>query len=276
MFSIGFFIGALFATGILTAIFNWLLRHHAAPIPRMMMANGVSLFVATVGGGFGIATGGGPNFASAFASYVLPQLVCLIVGIVRYNRSAESELLGIARQAERLEPLLETAIPSDPEPPQVTVAEPPEYMRQLPATAAHPRRFNNYVARNWRGELPLWVSYWVCGFLGNVIIGLIALVAVGAFSVNAGYEPRTIFVTLVTIWLGVLIAATCQLVGVWRSASRHIDQRIRSGKLALWAGLAKTCVSFWSSAMRERRRLQNRIAWRSWMIQVRLLTRSAL
>jgi hypothetical protein len=84
-----------------SAIFNWLLRHHAAPIPRMMMANGLSLFVATIVGGFGIADGGGPNFASAFASYVLPQLVWLIVGIVRYNRGVGNKLPKIARQAER-------------------------------------------------------------------------------------------------------------------------------------------------------------------------------
>jgi hypothetical protein len=59
-------------------------------------------------GGFGIADGGGPNFASAFASYVLPQLVWLIVGIVRYNRGVGNKLPKIARQAERLEPLFGT------------------------------------------------------------------------------------------------------------------------------------------------------------------------
>jgi hypothetical protein len=26
----------------------------------------------------------------------------------------------------------------------------------------------NIVARHWRGELPLWVSYWVAGSLGRV------------------------------------------------------------------------------------------------------------
>jgi hypothetical protein len=101
------------------------------------------------------------------------------------------------------------------------------------------RPFNNFIARNWRGEFPLWVSYWVFGFLGNIIIGLIPLLAVGAFSRNAGYEPRTIFATLVATWLGVLVVATWQLVGVWRSASRRIDERRRSGKHAWWASLAE-------------------------------------
>lgn len=158
--SVSFFIGALFPTYVLAAIFNWLLRHHAAPIPRMMMANGLSLFVVTVVGGFGLASGKDPNFASAFASFALPQLIWLIVGIVRHNRGIEKKLPEIARQAERLEPLFETPMPSDPEPPQVTVAEPLEHVRQLPATAAHPRQFNNFVARNWRGEASIALGYW--------------------------------------------------------------------------------------------------------------------
>jgi hypothetical protein len=99
---------------------------------------------------------------------------------------------------------------SHPEPPQVTVAERLYPVQAPSAIAVRPRRFNNFVARNRRGELPLAESYWVCGFLGNIIIGLIPSLAVGAFSVNAGYEPRTLFATLVTIWLGVLIVATWQ------------------------------------------------------------------
>lgn len=101
------------------------------------------------------------------------------------------------------------------------------------------RPFNNFVARNWRGEFPLWLSYWVFGFLGNIIIGLIPLLAVEAFSADAGYEPRTVFARVVATWLGVFVVATWQLVGVWRSARRRIDERRRSGKRAWWARLAK-------------------------------------
>jgi hypothetical protein len=105
-----------------------------------------------------------------------------------------------------------------------------------------PRQFNNFITKNWHGEYPLWMSYWVFVFLGNLIVGATVLLAARMFSVNAGYEPRNIFVALIVVWFCVVIVATWQLVGVWRSANRLIAERTRSSKRAPLAVLAKIAV----------------------------------
>ena len=38
-------------------------------------------------------------------------------------------------------------------------------------TETTPRR-GNFIVRHWRGELPLWVSYWVIGIGGTVTVAL--------------------------------------------------------------------------------------------------------
>lgn len=103
-------------------------------------------------------------------------------------------------------------------------------------------RFNNFIARNWRGELPLPVSYWVFGFLGNLFVGLVAVLIGGALTENRGYEPRPIFASFALIWLCVLVVAVWQLVGVWRSANRYRHERVSLGKQAFWAGAAQFAV----------------------------------
>ena len=98
-----------------------------------------------------------------------------------------------------------------------------------------------FISRNWRGEYPLAVSYWVFGFLSNLIIIFIVAFVTAAFKNNA-YDPRLIFTGLSAIWLSVSAVVIWQFVGVWRSANRHIEHRIRMGKRAPWAGLAKLAV----------------------------------
>jgi hypothetical protein len=104
------------------------------------------------------------------------------------------------------------------------------------------RRYDNFVARYWRGEFSLGVSYWAFGILGGIVVALIAALAAVAFSVNSGYEPRMIFAALAVTWLGVLAVKIWQLVGVWRSANRHIEKRVLLGKRAPWARVAKLAV----------------------------------
>jgi hypothetical protein len=36
--------------------------------------------------------------------------------------------------------------------------------RPTPAASGH----RNFIVRHWRGELPLWVSYWLINVLGNL------------------------------------------------------------------------------------------------------------
>ncbi|SED19789.1 hypothetical protein SAMN05444161_2734 [Rhizobiales bacterium GAS191] len=117
----------------------------------------------------------------------------------------------------------------------------PAIARERQAQSAKPRRFNNFIARHWRGELPLWLSYWVIGFLGNIVIGIILMIAHAA-AVSRDYDPRLILGHLVVIWLGIGAMAPWQFVGVWRSAEARIRERARMGRNAPWAALAKLAV----------------------------------
>jgi len=104
------------------------------------------------------------------------------------------------------------------------------------------RRFNNFIAMNWRGEFSLATSYWLFGFLGNLFAGILAAVMVAAFQSDGDYQPKAIFTSIFLVWAGIGAVAVWQLVGVWRSANRHIKARVLLGKKSPWAGLAKIAV----------------------------------
>jgi hypothetical protein len=106
----------------------------------------------------------------------------------------------------------------------------------VPAKAA---RYNNFVARNWRGEYSLIATYWGFGFVGNLAAGLMPVLILAAFPTRSGYDPRLILLLFATVWIGVGTVGVWQTVAVWRSASRHIDARAALGKRSPWAGLAK-------------------------------------
>jgi hypothetical protein len=111
-----------------------------------------------------------------------------------------------------------------------------------PELPKKPSRYHNFVAQNWRGEYSLVTSYWGFGFLGNILAGLVPIIAAVAFQSKGGYDPRAILATMVAIWAGLLAIVTWQLVGVWRSANRYIAARVILGKRSPWAGLAKVAV----------------------------------
>ncbi len=113
--------------------------------------------------------------------------------------------------------------------------------RQVDDTApvAAPPKVNrassyNFIAKHWRGEYSLGVSYWLFGFLIAFFIALLN-VTLGhlsdAMNLNTQKQGATIFVYYVAI----LVVAVWQLVGVIRSASAHVS---RGGK-RFWAGMAK-------------------------------------
>jgi hypothetical protein len=96
--------------------------------------------------------------------------------------------------------------------------------------------------RHWRGELPLWVSYWVFGFIGNVLIALLPVLFVVLFHAGADFYPPAIFATIVATWTAMVAVMTWQLVGVWRSATAYRAARSARGKGSAWAALAQVAV----------------------------------
>lgn len=103
-------------------------------------------------------------------------------------------------------------------------------------------KYNNFIAKNWRGELPLWVSYWVIGFGWTVIAAFVPLVFAEVIKPKQGFGPLSIFIFFVLLWVTLAAASIWQLVGIWRSANARIEERAEMGKRALWSGVAKFMV----------------------------------
>ncbi|CCQ73024.1 hypothetical protein [Magnetospira sp. QH-2] len=93
----------------------------------------------------------------------------------------------------------------------------------------------SWLGRHWRGDLSLGVSYW---FNGVVLTFLFAIVVEGLAGVPEQYDPFWGLVTIVFIWTSVSVLSVWQLVGIWRSASRHKER----GGSGFWAILAQVMV----------------------------------
>jgi hypothetical protein len=105
-----------------------------------------------------------------------------------------------------------------------------------PSTFARPHEgpkkstYQNFVARNWRGEYPLWISYWIIGVLSNVSVLAIAT-GVGALMAGS-YQPIGILLFFLLLWSFITFLSIWQLVGIWRSANRRIAERATVGRRA--------------------------------------------
>jgi hypothetical protein len=102
----------------------------------------------------------------------------------------------------------------------------------------------NFVVRHWRGELPLWMSYWVINVLGHLFAGVVPILIADAFASKSGYYPLGLFATFSAIWTCLLALACWQLVGTWRSAQRYKVARRQQSRSALWGDLAQLAVMF--------------------------------
>jgi hypothetical protein len=110
-----------------------------------------------------------------------------------------------------------------------------------PHSSSKPR-FKNFIAKHWRGELPLWVSYWIIAFLANFAALLFVIFVTGALTSESGYNPIRVLPILSVIWLGIGAITIWQLVGVWRSANRYVAEKVIQNKSGVWGGLAKLAV----------------------------------
>lgn len=102
----------------------------------------------------------------------------------------------------------------------------------------------NFVAAHWRGQLPLWVSFWIINFVVSIAVATPAVVIAATFEPESGYDPFLSFGLVTTIWLCILVILIWQIVGLWRSADNHIARSPSIRKTAPWAGLAKLGAIF--------------------------------
>jgi hypothetical protein len=83
------------------------------------------------------------------------------------------------------------------------------------------------VVSLWRGDVPLRMTYWVCGVLTN----LLWLVVI-ALAVATNFRPLVLLLVVLNLIYSVFI-----MVAIWRSAGRYAGNRI-------WADLARVSIVF--------------------------------
>lgn len=109
---------------------------------------------------------------------------------------------------------------------------------QTPAS----KRFN-LVARHWRGELPLWVSYWgVSLILGNVLASALMVLIARIFASKNGYDPIKVFFTITVSWILILTVSCWQVVGTWRSSERYASVRRQQKQPAFWGYVVQILI----------------------------------
>jgi hypothetical protein len=103
-------------------------------------------------------------------------------------------------------------------------------------------QYRNVIARHWRGEYPLWLSYWVINLLNNLFAAAIVVVLAQVITVRGSYSPTRVLAFYAAMWSFIIVISVWQMVGTWRSANKRISERAEIGKRAPWAGLAKITI----------------------------------
>lgn len=130
-----------------------------------------------------------------------------------------------------------------PAPPPLPQDTPPAFESPPEAIAApEPPRAQNFIARHWRGEYPLWVSYWVVGFASNIAATLAIVLASQLMVTQVSFVPLGLWTFFVTMWSMLLALAIWQATGIWRSATRRRLERRAAGRRAFWPVVAKIAV----------------------------------
>jgi uncharacterized protein DUF4339 len=145
-----------------------------------------------------------------------------------------------------------TVSPQLAPPPQMLLLQPPPQAPLLAAEAPaeavtpvepeQPSASRNFVTRHWRGDLPLWASYWLIVWLGNIVFAALGIFIAKSLRPESGYNPLNIFGVIALTWSSVMVVVTWQLVGTWRSANRYARVRRQARRSAFWGRLAQIAV----------------------------------
>src|ERR1039458_9335345 len=123
---------------------------------------------------------------------------------------------------------------------RVTAEDRATYLANQPhsqSTRVHQEiKQSSYILRHWRGELSLGVSYWVNGLLLTLIAATGEVVLDEA---DITQHPRLITAAYASFSLLLIVVSIWQVVGIWRSAGRTIEERQRQSKTAPWARVAR-------------------------------------
>lgn len=93
-----------------------------------------------------------------------------------------------------------------------------------------------YFKKHWRGELSLAISFWINVFLINIGIRIFEMWLTEVSPIENPVVASQVRIAYVFIALGIVYP--WQIIGLWRSANRHVTVT----KKALWSGLVKVLV----------------------------------
>jgi hypothetical protein len=91
----------------------------------------------------------------------------------------------------------------------------------------------SYIARHWRGELSLTLSFWVNNTLLSVVLMGILLSAPWREFVER--SPRLYSAAVVGVWVLLFLVTSWQAVGTWRSAHYYVAR----GRPSIWANAVR-------------------------------------
>jgi hypothetical protein len=122
-----------------------------------------------------------------------------------------------------------------------------------PTTNEPAGKKGNYFVRHWRGQLSLPVSYWLNGFLGNVLAAMAVAAIEGNLNFRDDFSPLISLASVVGVWAVLWLITLWQVVGTWRSATnyRASGKKVWGGvaQLFLVIGLARALVAFCQSGI---------------------------
>lgn len=96
------------------------------------------------------------------------------------------------------------------------------------------------MRRHWEGNLDLGTSFWVFGYLGQIVV-IVVSVLLSEMFLQRTRNDALMAVVLYSCWGTIFVYAVWQVVGVWRSATKT---KMRGS--ILWGGLAQFFVLIWS------------------------------
>jgi hypothetical protein len=79
----------------------------------------------------------------------------------------------------------------------------------------------SYIERHWAGELSLAQSYWVNGFLMNLVFGLLIVALIGVASILPLLEVSLV---MIVSWSLIFVVNVWQVVGTWRATARYLAE----------------------------------------------------
>lgn len=87
-----------------------------------------------------------------------------------------------------------------------------------------PKSVLHYLLLHWRGELELYVSFWINTVLLNLLLVWLLLWLVGLLRHATSDTVRWLLASIVVLIVFDYVLAVWQFVGSWRSAERHIRE----------------------------------------------------